>query len=449
MSAVTSFLGETVVRESLRYAARDPDRNLEILATWAERIAIHPDHRRQAAEARRVLASRSGNWYKLARKFLTEIHPNVAERLGVNFLVHASLLGIPRQRELARRYGFSIPWALLIDPTERCNLGCKGCWAGDYQPADLEYDVLDRVVSEGEQLGIRFIVISGGEPLLRWTELASLAADHPHSVFHVFTNGTLVNEAVAADIVRLGNVTLALSLEGGEEATDARRGRGVFARICAAAHALREAGALFGFSATYTRENVEELGDDRFMALVTDLGCCFGWFFTYIPVGADSDPSLMATPAQRAWMCQRVRRFRETWPAFIADFWNDGEAVQGCIAGGRRYLHINASGDVEPCAFVHYAADNIKDKSLLEVLGSPLMRAYQKRQPFNSNHLRPCPLIDNPEALAEIVNESGARPTQIRSCQNAADFAARLKPYAEEWGQTADALAGLASEAQH
>ncbi|HNY68916.1 MAG TPA: SPASM domain-containing protein, partial [Bacillota bacterium] len=132
-----------------------------------------------------------------------------------------------------------------------------------------------------------------------------------------------------------------------------------------------------------------------------------------VPVGSEPNLDLMATAEQRAEMYEAVRRFRNTKPIFLVDFWNDGEFSLGCIAGGRRYLHINAAGDVEPCAFIHYATDNINDVSLREALASPLMRAYQKRQPFNENMLRPCPLIDNPEKLVEIVRESGARSTQL------------------------------------
>ena len=45
------------------------------------------------------------------------------------------------------------------------------------------------------------------------------------------------------------------------------------------------------------------------------------------------------------------------------DFQNDAEYVGGCIAGGRRYLHINANGDVDPCVFIHYSDSNIREKT--------------------------------------------------------------------------------------
>ena len=105
----------------------------------------------------------------------------------------------------------------------------------------------------------------------------------------------------------------------------------------------------------------------------------------------------------------------QTKPLFTLDFWNDGEYADGCIAGGRRYLHINANGDVEPCAFIHYSDSNIREKTLLEALQSPLFMEYHRGQPFNDNMLRPCPLLDNQGRLAEMVDASGAHSTDLQN----------------------------------
>lgn len=120
---------------------------------------------------------------------------------------------------------------------------------------------------------------------------------------------------------------------------------------------------------------------------------------------------MMITPEQREMLAYKIPKIRSNKTFLFADFWNDGAFTDGCIAGGRKYFHINAKGEVEPCAFVHFAMDNIKDKSLREVLQSPLFKAYQKRQPFTDNLMAPCPIIDNPHELRAIIKESGANPT--------------------------------------
>jgi len=169
-------------------------------------------------------------------------------------------------------------------------------------------------------------------------------------------------------------------------------------------------------------------------------GCRFVWNFTYIPVGKDADINLLATPEQRTYMYRRIREIRATKPIFALDFWNDGEFCDGCIAGGRSYLHINANGDVEPCAFIHYANVNINEATLLDALRSPLFMAYRRRQPFNENHLRPCPLLDNPEILYDMVKESGARSTEMEAPESVQALCAKTRPAAEKWAPVAARL---------
>ena len=139
-------------------------------------------------------------------------------------------------------------------------------------------------------------------------------------------------------------------------------------------------------------------------------------------------------------MYHRVREFRNSKPIFVMDFWNDGEFSGGCIAGGRKYLHINANGDVEPCAFIHYSNVNIKEVSLLKALQSPLFMQYRLNQPFNDNLLRPCPLLDNPHKLREMVHLSGAQSTQPIDREDVDELTDRTIQVAQEWGKVADQL---------
>ena len=159
-----------------------------------------------------------------------------------------------------------------------------------------------------------------------------------------------------------------------------------------------------------------------------------------MPVGIDAVPELMVTDEQREYMYNKVREFRKTKPLFTIDFWNDGEYVKGCIAGGRSYFHINANGDIEPCAFIHYSDSNIREKTLLEALQSPLFMCYHKEQPFCQNYLRPCPLLDNQHALENMVKESGAYSTDLAHPEDVSDLTAKCIPVADKWEQTANRI---------
>jgi len=431
------YVEEQALRQFLDYISNDPEKNLPRIASLA-RLVVREEHHKRHIDT--ILRHYREN--PVIRRFvnglLTGTHPRVKERLLYNWFINAQVIGVSRQRQLSEETGVNIPNFFLLDPTSRCNLACEGCWAGRYAPEDvLDFDTLDRLLREAKELGIYWVVMSGGEPLM-YPRLVELCSRHSDMAFMLYTNGTLITEQVADAMLEAGNMTPSFSLEGWREATDARRGPGVFDRVMRAMDLLRERGMVFGVSVTITRHNLEEIVSDAFIDFLLEKGVTYGWSFHYIPVGRNPNPDLMITPEQRAYLAERIPAIRMHKGLMIADFWNDGELTGGCIAGGRRYFHITASGDVEPCAFAHFAVDNIKDKSLKDILASPLFKAYQKRQPFSENLLRPCPIIDCPSALREIVAESGARPTHKGAdAILSGELAAALDRRAEAWAEVA------------
>jgi len=434
-----NFLAAHLSQNVLAYVSKNPETNFPHLLKLVKLLAIQERHKRQvetvAAAYRENPAIR-----EYVNRLARNLHPNVRNRLAYNWFMNAMIFGIPRQRSLSAELGVNIPNFILVDPTSACNLACEGCWAGKYSPRKLSPERLDRLFNEAKELGIYWIVFSGGEPLV-YPHLFDLMARHRDMAFMAYTNGTLIDEKMADKIIEVGNFSPAISLEGWRERTDARRGPGTFDRVMRAMDLLRERGAAFGVSITITRENVMEVTSDEFIDFLIEKGVIYGWTFHYIPIGRNPNINLMVTPEQRAYLAERIPYIRTHKPIMLADFWNDGELVEGCIAGGRRYFHINAAGEVEPCAFVHFAVDNINEKSLLEVLRSPLFAAYQKRQPFHDNLLRPCPIIDVPRALREIVRESGAHPTH-EGAETVLQgiIAAHLDERSREWGRVADRI---------
>jgi MoaA/NifB/PqqE/SkfB family radical SAM enzyme len=341
----------------------------------------------------------------------------------------------------AEKYGCNIPWAMLLDPTSACNLKCTGCWAAEYgNKLNMTYDELDSIIRQGKELGTYVYLYSGGEPLVRKADLIRLCEAHPDCQFAAFTNGTLIDEAFADEILRVKNFIPAISVEGFEEDTDFRRGAGTFKKVEQAMEILKERRLPFGISCCYTSKNTEMIGSEEYFDQMIEWGAKFCWFFTYMPVGKDAVPELMVSAEQRKFMYEQVRKFRDTKPLFTLDFWNDAEYTEGCIAGGRRYLHINANGDMEPCAFIHYSDSNIREQTILEALKSPLFMNYHDGQPFNENHLRPCPLLDNPDALVGIVERSGARSTDFENPEEVGELSDKTRTAAKKWAETADEL---------
>ena len=283
-------------------------------------------------------------------------------------------------------------------------------------------------------------IFTGGEPLVRKQDVIALCEKHSDCEFLPFTNGTLIDEDFCQEMLRVKNFVPAISLEGFEEANDGRRGQGVYEKVHKAMALLKSHGLPFGISTCYTSANWQDVSSEEFFdSLIAD-GAKFAWFFHYMPVGNDAVTQLLPSPEQRKKMYDRIRAYRSTKPIFTIDFQNDGEYVGGCIAGGRRYLHINANGDVDPCVFIHYSDSNIREKSLLDCLRSPMFMAYHDGQPFNDNMLRPCPMLENPEKLREMVARTGARSTDPESPESAEHLCAKCDAYAANWKPTADKL---------
>jgi len=426
--------------------SRTSDRNLLRLIGVFEKIAVSEHHRKQLRQLAE-LVERKHPAMDLIRRLLS-LHPNYRRRLIQNLAINATWLGEVKRKEFALQTGVFPPYLLVISPTMRCNLRCLGCYAGQYPRSrdPLSFATLDRIVTEAKEMGTYFFTISGGEPFVR-RDLLDLYEKHDDATFLVYTNGTRIDDEAIAAMQRAGNVAPALSLEGSEQETDFRRGAGVYAQVMETMDRLREAGILFGYSGTATRLNAEAYLREEFYDLMIEKGCLFGWIFIFVPVGRDDDVNLMVTPEERDQLRAMSMQVRRTKALFSADFWNDGCLTDGCMSGGRLYLHVNYRGDVEPCVFIHFATHNIVDmfekgQRLWDVLNSPFFCAIREVNRKDRNRLRPCLIIDHNEWLVKAVNSCGAKPTH----PGAEDIITVLSPQVQQWGK---AYAVLAERAWH
>ncbi len=338
---------EKFTTSALSLLASASTESLIRLTYLAERIPQKESYREKIRWIRTLFQTNHPG-LAIARRVLRETHPNHRKKLISNFIMNQLLIGTNKRKAFEAERGFYPPDAMLISPTMRCNLNCYGCYAGIYPGEDLPFEVIDRLVVECKGMGIYLILMTGGEPFLR-RDLFDLFEKHEDCMFQIYTNATLINEKMIDRMVELGNVIPAISLEGLREETDGRRGKGIFDRIVKVMNGLKEAGIFFAVSTTQTRLNSDVLMSDAFIDFLIEKGCILLWNFHYVPIGRQPDLSLMATPEQRNQMRERFAYFRATKPMLFVDFWNDGCLTRGCIAGGRKYFHVNARGDVEPC----------------------------------------------------------------------------------------------------
>ena len=444
MGIANAFKGAVVsagIGKAIKWLEKDPEKNVPKVVDWVNRFSPDESFKTQREYMTEIVNDPDSAWYQLVMNIMHTVDSDVMKTVFTNFFMNANLIGWKRQEEIRNTYGCNAPWAILLDPTSACNLKCKGCWAGEYgNKLNLSVDEINEIIRQGKEIGTYMYIYTGGEPLVRKKDLIRICEENPDCIFLAFTNGTLIDEEFANDLLRVKNFVPAISNEGFAEVTDGRRGDGVFERSRHGMDLLKERKLPFGISCAYTRDNVPVVSSPEYFDAAVEWGAKFIWFFHLMPTGMKGMPELMPTPEQRQLMFERIRSYRGTKPIFAMDFQNDGEFVGGCIAGGRRYFHINANGDCDPCVFIHYSDSNIREKTLLEVLTSPLFMAYHDGQPFNDNMLRPCPMLENPEILQEMVNRVGAKSTDLEAPETVEHLCAKCHEYAANWKPVADRL---------
>lgn len=441
MSTMKEKTTEIAVKRAISYVEKNPDKNILKIVDLLEKIDVSHAYKNQFKVVKEQLGDPDNNWSSLVRSLYTDIDDGVRTRLFENFIMNAAFKWSKQSELIREKYQCNVPWTILLDPTSACNLHCTGCWASEYgNRLNLSYEEIDDIIVQGKQLGIYMYIYTGGEPLVRKHDLMKICKKHSDCVFLTFTNATLIDEAFANELLEVKNFVPAISIEGNEMATDGRRGEGTYQKVMKAMTLLKEKKLPFGVSCCYTSQNIDSISSEQFIDSLVDFGAKFAWFFHYMPVGNDAVTDLLCSPKQREKMMRSIRQYRQSKPIFTLDFQNDGEYVGGCIAGGRNYFHINPNGDMEPCVFIHYSDSNIREKTILEALCSPLFQAYKEGQPFNENHLRPCPMLENPQKLKDIVHQTHAHSTDLESQESVDHLCDKCKDYADQWENPAERL---------
>ena len=430
-----------MVDQALKYLDKDPNENLPKLLNLIEKFDLNHALSKQIKNVREGLDGENDNWRKLVDSIYQDVDSEIIKTLFKNAVLNSVVLSRNLKEEVKSKYDCNVPWAILLDPTSACNLSCTGCWASEYgNKLNLSFDEIDSIITQGKEIGIFMYIYTGGEPLVRKNDIIELCKKHNDCVFLAFTNATLIDEELAKQIREVKNFVPAISIEGDKKATDSRRGDGTYEKVVHAMEILRKYKVPFGASTCYTSANYESITDDEYFDRLISFGAKFAWFFHYMPIGNDAVPELLLNPDQRETVYRKIRDVRNRKSIFLIDFQNDGEYIGGCIAGGRDYFHINPNGDVEPCVFIHYSDSNIREKTLIECLTSPLFTAYKEGQPFNCNHLMPCPMLENPEKLRDIVHATGAHSTDLISEESVDNLCAKCSSYSEEWRPRAEEI---------
>ncbi len=387
-----------------------------------------------------------------SRKYLSDQYiKNILQLLVKNlFFEHGDFNAV---EQFKAQYGMRAPSFLLLSPGKACNLRCTGCYAdANEQPKTLEWSIVDRMVTDAKTLwGARFFVISGGEPFAYRSEgkgILDLVEKHPDCFFMAYTNSTLITEEISERLARSGNLLLCISVEGWQQRTDERRGKGIFEKVLTSMALLKKVGVPFGISLTGTRHNAEEILSEEFIDFFMEKGAIFAWLFQYMPIGRAFTLDLMVTPKQRTWMWHRSWEIMRQKRFFIADFWNHGTACDGCLSAGGHgnggYFYVDWNGAVSPCVFTPYSPVNIHDLyarggNLNDLWNEPFFKSMRQWQldfkEKQRNGLAPCPNRDHHDELEVLLRKYEPEPTDINAQETLTDpgYTRGLKDYNREF----------------
>lgn len=313
------------------------------------------------------------------------------------------------KRKKMEENGDHVPPFLIASITSSCNLHCAGCYSRcnsateDSEPVDqLSDEDWKKIFDEADDLGVSFILLAGGEPLIR-RGVIETAGKKPSILFPIFTNGTFMTEKYFDEFDKCRNLIPIMSIEGGREATDNRRGEGVYDKLVSNMDALKEKGIIFGASVTVTTENIREVSSESFINMLSEKGCKAVIFVEFVPVSENSE-YLAPGDDDREYLKEEIMCLRKEHEEMVfVSFPGDEKSSGGCIAAGRGFFHINSHGGAEPCPFSPYSDINVKDTSLKEALKSRLFLELQNGGVLMDDHKGGCVLYEKRNQVEALL----------------------------------------------
>ncbi len=310
-----------------------------------------------------------------------------------------------KKRTCFDRKGENTPAFLISSITSNCNLFCKGCYSRENKSCgenvkkeQLSSERWGSLFKEAKELGIAFILLAGGEPLMR-RDVIEKAAQVKEIIFPIFTNGTMLNDEYIHLLDKNRNLVPMLSIEGDKDQTDGRRGEGTYDVLMNAMDILNEKGILYGASVTVTTENLRTVTSKAFFDKLYNKGCRALLFIEYVPV-AEETRQFAPTDIEREILEFEQQKLREQYEDVIfLSFPGDEKYSGGCLAAGRGFFHINVDGSAEPCPFSPYSDTNLKEGTLREALNSQLFRKLNETGMLTGEHEGGCLLFQKKRKL--------------------------------------------------
>jgi len=347
----------------------------------------------------------------LAIRILRTTEPRLLWKFGWNFGVKG-MLSVNRFKRRIKR-GEYFPPFLYLSIINSCNLRCQGCWVDVEDKDAIDFDTLNRTITNAKQHGNAFFGILGGEPFMH-PHLMDMLAAHPDCYFQLFTNGQFITGKVAERLRQLGNATPLISIEGREITSDERRGKkDVFNKTMRGLEHCLRARLLTGVATSVCQSNIDELLTEQWLGELIRLGVHYVWYHTYRPVGPKMNPQLALRPDQLVRVRKFVVEMRARLPIAIIDAYYDHQGQALCPMSTGISHHISPRGDIEPCPIIQFAVETIRDpRGLYQTMRQSAF--LQDFRELSAQNTRGCVVLERPDLVRELVRKHGARDTTAR-----------------------------------
>lgn len=303
----------------------------------------------------------------------------------------------------------NIPVFLIASITSRCNLHCAGCYsrANDICNDNTPFNQLTdndwgEIFNQAKDIGISFIVLAGGEPLIR-KDVIIEATNYPEILFPIFTNGTMLDEDYLGLFDKNRNLVPIISIEGNKKDTDLRRGNGVYNQVIESMNTLKKNNIIFGASLTFTKGNLSSLLSNDYINQLHDYGCKVIFFIEYVPINEETK-EFAPGDDERELLLSEINRLRNEYSDMLfISFPGDEKTSGGCLAAGRGFFHINSHGGAEPCPASPYSDINVKNTSLIEAINSNLFQSLRNGNLLLDDHEGGCVLFEHKEEVEQLL----------------------------------------------
>jgi MoaA/NifB/PqqE/SkfB family radical SAM enzyme len=277
-----------------------------------------------------------------------------------------------------------------IGLTNACPQRCGYCYNRDRRGEPMSKAHILAAIRDLRDLGVFWLGLTGGEPLLNKDIVEITAAASPGMAVKLFTTGLGLTPELAASLRDAGLFSVSISLDHWrEDVHDAGRGYpGAFRAALRAIETARAAGGLHvGVSAVLSPAMIRDGEAEAFLAFLAGLGLDEAWLCETKPSGpAFWRPDAVASDSERRSLIalqDRWNRGRGLTVNYLGHF--ESGRHFGCNAG-RKMVYVDAFGEVSPCVFTPMSFGNVKKAPLPQIVGAMSRRFRPSNRCFMNTH---------------------------------------------------------------